>query len=726
MTQTPGFGRQAGWRARWLAGFAACAVAGPTLEACGPFDIVAYFWLDRQPGPALEHYLRGDIGIFVQGNALEYRYVAYRHLTGLEDGVDNREALASVWPPPPSSEQRESAAAAWRTARDRVPGVAPSAWLSRSRHRAVGEGDAVYYEYFINCLDDALFNAATTLSARMERFGEASREVRAWVDAQDQVFANCSEGESIPPPLDEGWDPLIRADRAYQIAAAHFYATRYGEAATLFRAISLDADSPWRDLAAYLVARVQIRDGRFTAAENELRAVLATPRLAAMHEPARRLLGYVSLRSDPTARHRQLAQRLLAPRLEGPLRQSLIDFRWSLDHEADGDELGKWLRATSRSQEDSGSASGQTAWRGDRSTAWLVAALAAAEPESPDLEPLLSAAAAVPEDSVAYLTAAYHRSRLLIGAARTEEARATLDSLLAESSARRLAPADHNRLRFLRAEITPELEAYLRLVAVPPLGLSWDDGAGLPMRWAGDPGTAFPNYRLGQPMLPGFAVELLNHGLTAAEMLRLAEGDLLPQPWRRRLVLATWTRAAVTGNDTIALAAAPLVSTLAPELAAEMTTFSAAKGGDRRFEVAWTLLRFPGLSPILRWNVGRRTPIAERDPLRHNGWCAGVLTTGSLPNQIVRSAEQVAAVQAGLPADGLPASPNYLGQIVLFRAETHPEDPRLPEALHRVVKATRFGCPMGGYGAVSRAAFQILHRRFPASPWTKDTPYWFD
>jgi hypothetical protein len=50
------------------------------------------------------------------------------------------------------------------------------------------------------------------------------------------------------------------------------------------------------------------------------------------------------------------------------------------------------------------------------------------------------------------------------------------------------------------------------------------------------------------------------------------------------------------------------------------------------------------------------------------------------------------------------------------------------EALHRVVRVTRYGCARGTPEnmRVSKAAFNRLHRAFPKSQWAKDTPYWFE
>ena len=720
-----------------MATFATFLVATPPLMACGPYGIGVHFWLPQQPGPARDSFLGGQLGILDRELDPTYLYVAYRHLAGLEndpDGVpsvsqENLDALATLWPAP-ASEAPGNPVKIWREARSEVPGLEPVGWFSRERLVSVENGDNTYYSYFLNCLDDGLLTAAETLAARIERFGVESREVRAWVSAQDDVFANCNDGETIPAPLGDGWDPFARADRAYQIAAAHFYAARYADAAELFRAISRDRESPWCALSAYLVARALIRDGRFADAGEQLQAVLADPELATMHEPARRMQAYAALRDDPQSRRRELVERLLAERLEAPLRQDFIDYLWLLEQEtapqeggSGDDRFGSWLDAMTDLYDASAREVARKHWDQEPELTWLVAALVSAETLDGN-GPLVDAAAGVPEESPAYLTVAYHHARLLARQGRAEEARAVLDPILERPDG--LSPDDHNRLRHLRAEVTPELAEYLRLVTLVPAGLGWDDGSGVVMpgelgqsRAGGAQTSYFPYYRPGDPILSDAAVELLNHALTLEELLELARGDLLPGPWRRRLALVVWTRAVVTSDDDVALAAAPLVSSLAPELAAEMTAFTAAGAEDRRFEAAWTLLRHPGLAPVLHWNVGRHTPNHEIDNLRDNGWCRDALK-GQVPQgQIVRPR----ALQRG---GAMPAWPDFTGALVLARAGSHPEEPRLAEALHRVVRATRIGCPIGGYGETSRAAFQLLHKRFPSSPWAKKTPYWFD
>jgi len=50
----------------------------------------------------------------------------------------------------------------------------------------------------------------------------------------------------------------------------------------------------------------------------------------------------------------------------------------------------------------------------------------------------------------------------------------------------------------------------------------------------------------------------------------------------------------------------------------------------------------------------------------------------------------------------------------------------VPEALHLVVRAWRYGCAETTGENYSKQAFELLHKRYPESVWTKQTPYWFN
>ena len=83
------------------------------------------------------------------------------------------------------------------------------------------------------------------------------------------------------------------------------------------------------------------------------------------------------------------------------------------------------------------------------------------------------------------------------------------------------------------------------------------------------------------------------------------------------------------------------------------------------------------------------------------------------------SISQLAALQA------LGTAPNYLCRMAIAWAEKNPADPRSPEALHLAVRSTRYGCTDKETGRWSKAAYDLLHQRYPNTTWAKNTKYWF-
>ena len=136
------------------------------------------------------------------------------------------------------------------------------------------------------------------------------------------------------------------------------------------------------------------------------------------------------------------------------------------------------------------------------------------------------------------------------------------------------------------------------------------------------------------------------------------------------------------------------------------------------------ILRTPGVSPFVRDGLARVSPMSRIDDFRDNWWC-GSSASASLTPPAFLDASQVTAAAA--ERDKFGRSGWYvLGNRVLAWAKDSPNDPDLPEALALAVRATRFGaCNGESTKEISGAAFRILHRRFPNSPWTKKTPYYY-
>ena len=325
---------------------------------CGPFFPQAVFTFTRHPDLPLENFLRGQLGIVLPTYSRSHLYLSYRYLAGKPFSPEQLAALEGVWirrrpsdvsgalqkaPKPPNWIKL------WVEARKKIPGLDTSAPAPLGVHNPLGayrsERIGTTYIGYYNCLSDAFRTAVHTLEERVGRFGVDSAAVNSWVQAQDRVFANCSGGgnglekqQFLPLNASAEDSPLIRADRAYQMGAAHFYAGNFEIAGKVFEEIAHDPDSPWSWLAPLLVARSLIRQATvytepgkpdrafLVQAETQLQKVLADNSLRRTHPSARRLLSYVQLRLRPNQRICQLREALLEGTSPGPLRQDLTDY----------------------------------------------------------------------------------------------------------------------------------------------------------------------------------------------------------------------------------------------------------------------------------------------------------------------------------------------------------------------------------------------------------------
>ncbi len=242
------------------------AIAGATLLvwACGPL-------IEDLPTAAtiapmdVERYARGELGLVRPTYARRYLIHAYRVLSGRRPHLEalyRPIQIRSAPPEPPTRPPRpRSPFDDWVQASRRVLGLEPSAADRYSRTMDFSRPvPGVDYQDFDNCLGDAFDTALRTLNEREARFGAASAELRDWTQAQLTVFENCSNRPLVlPGALAPTANPLLRADRDYQTAAAYFYAMQYDEAAKRFSAIAQDQTSPWRPYGRYLTARTRIR-----------------------------------------------------------------------------------------------------------------------------------------------------------------------------------------------------------------------------------------------------------------------------------------------------------------------------------------------------------------------------------------------------------------------------------------------------------------------------------
>jgi len=733
-------------------------------QACGPFFTDAIFVYSKHPDLPFEKFAAGRLGVLQTGWARSYLVAAYRNLAGISLSQTEARAIKGVWDDRLNlgwESNDDQWIKKWTEARQKVPGLAAPPEIKAYRNREKPHE----YESYLNCQQDAFENAEATLNERIKTFGADSPGIKSWVAAQDLVFANCAEGQHIPAGASaEGTDlpPLIRADRAYQIAAADFYATNFDQASRQFDSIAQDKSSPWRNKAGYLAARSLLRkgsladkeeDGRpaLAEAESRLNAILKDNSLSASHHASARLLNLVRLRLHPEEKLHELAHGLAKKDASADFKQDVWDYTVLLDkylEEGDdtakpkqpvgltSDELTDWV-VTFQDASPAGATHSIEQWEKTRTLPWLVAAISKVSGKQAQADALLSAAAVIDRTSPAFSSVAFHSVRLLIESNRSNEARAMLDKIL-KGDRSQLSPSALNLLLSQRTSLAQNLEEFLQTAPRVPAGMSDDsDGRELP-----EEESATKDKTKGAELFFDLdGANAFNKAMPVALIKDAARSATLAPNLRRDVAQAAFARAALLDDYKTASQAAVLVQEMYPQLKEFLGAYQKADTPDaRRFTAAFLSLKFPGLRPYVTAGLGRTTSVEEVDSYRDNWWCteppkpenvpmgedeADKATARPIPPpEFLKGAKALAANQfAALQALG--AAPNYLCRIAIAWAEKNPADPRAPEALHLAVRSTRFGCTDAETGRWSKAAYDLLHRRYPNTTWAKNTKYWF-
>jgi hypothetical protein len=75
--------------------------------------------------------------------------------------------------------------------------------------------------------------------------------------------------------------------------------------------------------------------------------------------------------------------------------------------------------------------------------------------------------------------------------------------------------------------------------------------------------------------------------------------------------------------------------------------------------------------------------------------------------------------------DALGSGASWILRTTLARAKSHPDDPRVPEALALAIEETRWACGDRETDALAEKAFGVLKRRYAKTKWAKQTRYWY-
>ena len=746
------------------------------VEACGPWFEPEVF-VDKSGPDDLAAFADGHLGILQAGFDSNEYAVAYRYLHGGKLSTAERGSYV-----PPTSQPgtvtdyrhmnpdeiyaaqeaekkariSEQPAGRWLLERDKyAPALPPDA--QKTFYPTRYDGAIVFDENYLNCPDGAFANAVLTLDKRASSWGAHNPALAEWIHAQDAVFSNCAgKAAVIPAPAPAGSPALLTADRAYQIASATLYAKQFHEAARQFAAIAADHNSPWSSWGEYLAARATVREAfamgtvsdpysgelatydaaTMKRAQQMLETLLAQPDPTPARMTIQSELNFIRIRTEPEKRTAEICAALSGPAPDPNFSNDLKDLSWILSKHIKFDNPAPLMAWISAWRGSGTAASAYAEWQQTHTLAWLVLAMTKAGTSDAFAPALIDEAARIVPASPAYDTAFFHRVRLLTALRRTDEARTLLDARL--PALRREKPGSTlNALLGERMAVARDFKE--SLIYAPRTALkTGSEGAqdlqGLCNQRAHARNAEADCPELKRPLeFDEDAVAVLNRHTPLAQIIEASSDSSLPGNLRQDLTVVAWTRAVLLEDAASAAKLAPQLPKPIHETAGDSIDFPAD----------FAILRNPGVRPYLEPGISRVASYNFFDELRDNWWCkpwdhrnASQSEPAPVPIPAYISPEQEAQASAEYQRlQQLPDSVALIGQRVLLYANAHPDDPRVPEALALIVRASRYACQTwnpdgsGGntsaYTPVSKAAFLMLHRRYPKSPWTLKTRYYY-
>jgi hypothetical protein len=747
------------------------------VEACGPFFEDEVFVSNTQPDD-LAAFSKGQLGILQAGFDSNEYAVAYRYLNG---GKLSAAELRAYPPPPPSplwpaqdwskmtptqvaaaqaaerqTQTNSQPAGIWLLARAKY--LPPLASAVQAQSFPVDYvGNIVFDDSYLNCPDPAFVTATLTLTKRAATWGAQSPYLADWIHGQDAVFSNCAgKSATSPAPAAPDSPALLKADRAYQIASATFYAKQFDEAAKQFAAIAADQSSPWAPWGQYLAARATVRKafamGKATDpysgdlatydtptiqhAQQMLEALLAQPNPMPSRAIVRDELNFVLIRTDPEKRAAELCAGLAGPKPDANFLNDLQDLSWLLVKSVsikNPPPLLAWISAWRSGTP----VSAFNAWQQNHALPWLVVAIAKAGPTDAFAPALVDEAAKITPDSPAYDTVFYHRVRLLIALKRTDEARALLDAALPALHSQK-PTSKRNALLRERMAVARDFKEFLEFAPRNTLSTGSEGAEDLQQECNQDAHATNANANCPEVTqdlwFDDDAAAILNQKAPLSLLIEAANTATLPQNLRQSLAVMAWTRAVLLQDAKSVAALAPLLP----------KSLQATAGSSADFPADLAILRNPGVRPYLEAGIPRVASFSQFDEFRNNWWCKpwqeegqgnGPSLTPQPAPAIISSDLQALADSEYKRLQQLPDSAAVIGQRVIDYANAHPNDPQVPEALALTVRAAHYACQTfnsngsgnstSNYTPVGKAAFEFLHKNYPKSPWTAKTPYYY-
>ncbi|WP_188564667.1 hypothetical protein [Undibacterium terreum] len=618
-------------------------------------------------------------------------------------------------------------------------------------------------ESYLNCHEDAFRQATVTLKAHasLGPGGKPDAWHKAWLQGQDAVFANCEEpphqyGQPVPkrvvqlpPALPANAPEWIKYDRAYQTAAANFYARNFDAARAQFQAIAKDDKSPWQKLGAYLAARCLIRKGVLEyplvndQPSAERTAILSQAKkeldaIASAYAPAKQLTSLVDARINPTERIAALARTLEKNAFSADTRRLLSDYLVLMDRQTPAQMItaaepmtawigsmqaapaDPWTGQLSKEREQDRQLALKTVrqrWAPQGDPLWMAPLLALVRPtELSDAE--RKAAAGVPASHPLYQTVQYNLIRLAIAENQAAQADKDIDRLLA-AQGKSMSVATSNRFKALKMLTAGSQNEFLK--------------AALRKAEASAPGTPID----GKPADPAIEVDgdydrTIYRFMPMAELKTLLKNPQLPAALKPNLQETILARALIFNDEQTALELLDTVAQGRNTTKHLYTRYRDAKSSqDRKIAGTLILINTPELAPAVFDKQGRQQFWGCKSgygpaPTEANPMMAA-------PPRYLSQQQLDAAAKEQQILLKLPLRTEFIAPTLLDWAKQKPNDEEAPKALHFLIASTRMECPYGttkpekeqARASYSREAFNLQHKLYPNSSWTKQTKYYF-
>jgi hypothetical protein len=785
----------------WLAVFALFELSA---FSCGPDFPTALFVLPDGPGGNYATFAAGHLGVLqpqfhTRSLAIAFDWLTARPLTTAEQQqavtVNSQFTGASAFDAAYDKTAPPSGFATWVNARAALGAVysySPNAKMELDQH--VPDNEAYSY---VNCLDAAFAAAAKTLAARTQSYGTKDPSVVDWIRGQDAVFSNCGNSDGsvtpgtpaphLPAAAPAGAPHWLVQDRAYQLAAAQFYATKFDESISGFRAIAADTSSPWSTVSRYLIARALLRKATLAdpyingpadqdaakmkaaadqlhttlgLAQKELLAMRSEPRMASMQHAIDGLLDYINLRYQPDAQAVVLANRLHQSHTPD-FAQALTDLTYlrtdHLDpmqppppHGTWHDSAGMldWIDTVSASDE----ATALKQWQATHQSAWLLAAITFAKPGDVAVNQLWDAANAISPSDPAWTALTYHRFRLMPPSLVKRAAILAAISQLSNDA----SPSTLNLFAALNSSTASTLNDWLVSAGRKPAGDV--SGYGSTVIDGPDNDITPPTEDVcGKKIAPNSeflfdadSAVALNRMFPLTTLAAAAESSALPENLRFQVAQATWVRAVILDQPAIAHHMSPLLIACRATWKPVLDAYDASKtDDDRHANGLLALMRFSSTEPSVREGYERRNGFATYDEYRQNWWCSAVPGVNDNVDTYLDPANPKAAPEIDDPSivrpitplfltvadksaaatevaalQNIPNASDYFATQALAWFKAHPKDPRTADIVGEANQVLRNSCRNDGTPKLAKALFDVLHQSFPQSSWTKKYKTW--